>query len=91
MKRYWLFISDQYYPSGGMCDFVGDYDTIEEAKEVSKPIHGKDMQYTAYHILDIQDRIIVEEYDRNKDEGSEYSYNIQIEELYGWDDRLNNK
>lgn len=31
MKRYFLFEYDDYYPGGGMNDFVGDFDTIEEA------------------------------------------------------------
>ena len=33
MKRYWLFEQQQYYPSGGMLDFLGDFDTVEEAKK----------------------------------------------------------
>ncbi len=33
MKRYWLFEAPQYYPSGGMLDWIGDYDSIEEAEE----------------------------------------------------------
>lgn len=32
MKRYWLFAYCEYYPEGGMHDFVADFDTIEEAK-----------------------------------------------------------
>jgi hypothetical protein len=31
MKRYLLFCFDGYYPSGGWGDFVGTFDTIEEA------------------------------------------------------------
>lgn len=31
-KRYWLFSGARYYPNGGMDDFVGDFDTTEEAK-----------------------------------------------------------
>jgi len=33
MKRFFLFHWDGYYPEGGMNDFLGDFDTIEEAKE----------------------------------------------------------
>lgn len=33
MKRYWLFAYNNYYPYGGMRDFAGDFDTIEEAVE----------------------------------------------------------
>ena len=31
MKRYMLFAGDHYYPSGGMNDYRGDYDTLEMA------------------------------------------------------------
>lgn len=33
MKRYLAFKGDTYYPSQGMGDFYGDYDTKEEAVE----------------------------------------------------------
>lgn len=32
MKRYWLFEGKEYYPNGGMEDFVGDYDSVDGAK-----------------------------------------------------------
>lgn len=31
IKRYLTFIGTIYYPSGGMDDFKGDFDTLEEA------------------------------------------------------------
>ncbi len=31
MKRYILFCFSAYYPTGGWNDFVGAYDTVEEA------------------------------------------------------------
>jgi len=31
MKRYMLFAGDHYYPSGGMNDFKGTFDTVLEA------------------------------------------------------------
>jgi hypothetical protein len=31
MKRYWLFTYGRYYPGGGMNDFAGQFDTVEEA------------------------------------------------------------
>ncbi len=31
MKRFLLFAGDDYYPSGGWGDFVGSYDSVEEA------------------------------------------------------------
>jgi len=33
MKRYLLFFGEQYYPSQGVGDLVGDFDTLHEAKE----------------------------------------------------------
>lgn len=30
-KRFWLFAGDFYYPSGGMRDFIGSFDTVAEA------------------------------------------------------------
>lgn len=35
-KRYWVFGFSEYYPSGGMQDFVGSFDTVEEAREYVK-------------------------------------------------------
>lgn len=31
MKRYLCFICAQYYPSGGMDDLIGDFETLDEA------------------------------------------------------------
>lgn len=31
MKRFMLFAGDKYYPTGGMMDFVGYFDTQDEA------------------------------------------------------------
>lgn len=33
IKRYLLFDGDNYYPAGGIHDYVRDFDTIEEAKD----------------------------------------------------------
>ena len=32
MKRYLAFYGDNYYPDGGMRDFICDYETIEECE-----------------------------------------------------------
>jgi predicted ATP-dependent endonuclease of OLD family len=102
MKRYWLFQADQYYPNGGMSDFIGDYDSVSECEgartanfdpnlslndvvelwktlqkttpleelkkirpnyqEMFKQVErGRD---TGYHILDIQERVIVQGWDQ---------------------------
>lgn len=39
MKRYLLFAGDNYYPSGGVNDFVMDYDTVEEAEAEAKKLY----------------------------------------------------
>lgn len=48
MKRYLLFAGNNYYPSGGMNDLAGDFDTIEEAVAFIGPRPGKveDYEYT---------------------------------------------
>lgn len=33
MKQFIVFGFDHYYPSGGLDDICGDFDTIEEAKQ----------------------------------------------------------
>ena len=34
MKRYLVFCGENYYPYGGMEDFIGDYDTIDECQSI---------------------------------------------------------
>lgn len=41
MKRYLAFYGDHCYPSGGMGDFIGDYDTKEEAIKDINEAHKK--------------------------------------------------
>lgn len=36
MKRYWLFVGEQYYPNGGILDLHSSYDTAEEAEAAGK-------------------------------------------------------
>jgi len=36
MKRYLAFAGETYYPGGGWEDYIGTYDTIEEARAVLK-------------------------------------------------------
>lgn len=40
-KRYFAFYGDVYYPSGGMDDFVGSYETIADAKQAIETYHKK--------------------------------------------------
>lgn len=62
MKRYWLFVYDTYYPRGGMIDFAGSYDTIEEPIKLYNSIDdrvsfGKDLD--KFHIFDSKENTIV--------------------------------
>lgn len=41
MKEYLAFYGDWYYPSAGMGDFIGDYDTKEEAIQAIEEAHKK--------------------------------------------------
>lgn len=60
MKRYLLFAGVGYYPYGGWKDYVGSYDSIEEA---TKGLAKRAMeQMTAwYHIVDSVTGMIVDE------------------------------
>jgi len=39
MKNYLAFYGDCYYPRGGMDDFIGDFDTLEEAIKAIEEAH----------------------------------------------------
>jgi len=45
MKRFLLFYGDIHYPSGGMKDFVGDYDTKEDALNAITETVNTDKSY----------------------------------------------
>ena len=53
MKQYLLFTFDTYYPSGGMNDFSGSFDTVEEARAAVKTDY--------YQIVDKHTLEVVEE------------------------------
>lgn len=57
MKRYLVFRSDYYYPSGGWNDFRTSVDTLEEAEKY--PVAGFDWM----HIVDTQTMEIVAHYE----------------------------
>jgi hypothetical protein len=44
MKNFLVFYGSKYYPLGGMDDFIGDYDTIEESIDAIKKEH-KEVSY----------------------------------------------
>lgn len=47
MKRYLLFAGDNYYPSGGWSDFIGSFDTVEQALA-----RQCDIRRDWYHVVD---------------------------------------
>lgn len=57
MKKFLAFSQDHYYASGGWKDFVGDFDTPEEAVSAaslcSKRTHGH------WHVVDTELKQIV--------------------------------
>ena len=52
MKRYILFASLNYYPQGGMDDFIKDFETLEEAKKHAEKYYDTS-DYWA-HIYDVE-------------------------------------
>jgi len=62
MKRYLLFMAETYYPSGGWEDFIGEFDTIDEAAAV---IIGCDSIFHGFaQIVDTETKTVIEEWER---------------------------
>lgn len=64
MNQYIAFGGDKYYPVGGFGDFVGDYETLKEAKAADTfsfvAPNGKPWQhYEWFHILNVETGEIV--------------------------------
>ena len=55
MKRYWAFGGADFYPEGGLCDFIGSFDTQQEA--VDEIVSSA---FDWYQLLDSQSGIIVD-------------------------------
>jgi hypothetical protein len=55
--RYMLFMGDRYYPSGGWHDFMGFFQTVDEAIEATKPRNI----YGWAHVVDPEFGIVWEE------------------------------
>lgn len=58
VKRYLVFVGHQYYPKGGMGDFVGDADTLEQAYAMVPTPPTEAFEW--HHIYDTQERRIVD-------------------------------
>jgi len=63
MKRFLLFAGDRYYPSGGWHEFIGTFESIDEAtqhvpaKALAKDEFGLPVDWA--HIVDMQNHKIV--------------------------------
>lgn len=59
LNKYRLFAGEEDYPEGGYFDFVGSFDTIEEAKKVGEEfVLDKDIIDGWCHVV-FKDKIIV--------------------------------
>ena len=71
MKRYWLFAGDNYYPSGGMTDYVDQFDTINEATNAH--VRSNDPSGEWADVLDIESMDIVRHfYSRSRDDEGQW-------------------
>ena len=53
MKRYLLFIYENYYPRGGFFDFSGSFDCPEEASSLGRSAKGSDLYSgTEWFVID---------------------------------------
>ncbi len=69
MKRFWLFGgAEEYYASGGLCDFLGDFDTLEEAQDLGRSekdwnrglgFAPRPEKLAWWHVFDTQERDVV--------------------------------
>lgn len=51
-NKYALFAGDNYYPSGGVGDFIDFFETIEQAKE-RVSLQPKNREFDWWHVLDV--------------------------------------
>ena len=59
MKRFLVFCCETYYPKGGMDDFIGDFDTIEDAISELYSVYDN-ISYSGYgHIYDTETKVKV--------------------------------
>ncbi len=50
MKKYWVFGFDQYYPSGGMGDFIDSFEVESDAEKCKNDNKNK---YDYVEVVDI--------------------------------------
>ena len=57
-RQYWVFAGDNYYPGGGAYDFIGSFDSFDEAKVASKKSY-KIGECRWVHIFDAETNEII--------------------------------
>lgn len=61
VKRYLLFMGVEFYPGFGWEDFVGAYDTIDEARKARAETRKADGFTQWWHIVDIETLAMIEQ------------------------------
>ncbi|HUV85208.1 MAG TPA: hypothetical protein VMV86_05815 [Methanosarcinales archaeon] len=77
LKRYLLFAYDDYYPSGGMNDFVSSFDSLDEIEDFIKTrMSIKDWSYAevGHQLSDQVNNITI--YDQENNKHVDYNYYI---------------
>jgi hypothetical protein len=77
MKRYWLFGGQDCYPEGGMGDFRGSFDSLEEAVEAGNSI--KCIVGRFYHVFDSQEFSIAKEREIAQQSFDEWHKDLRVE------------
>lgn len=53
-RRYWVFICDNFYPSGGMKDYQGSVDKLKHVKRVINEYPNFSSSRQSVHVLDTE-------------------------------------
>lgn len=60
MRRYMLFSGDNYYPNGGMDDFISSYTFLDDAKIKARALVNTDVGSGKWaHIFDLKENKII--------------------------------
>jgi hypothetical protein len=59
VKQYLLFAGEEYYPRGGMQDFRGDFDALNDAQAAGAVFVEAEILTCWWHVYDTQQRRIV--------------------------------
>lgn len=65
MKRFAAFAHERFYPRGGFEDFIGSFDSLDEAKAAVEAHHKKEDSYALEgHVADTVDEKILVHFDK---------------------------